>query len=154
MPYFENLKTFKEDRKVLRPYGLTCRVWAPNLMKNANRHNEVIINYFIEGSLTYLFQDKKITIPAKRLAVFWGLSPHQLVSFEELSPYYVCTVPFSQFLEWKLPHSFVDRIINGEILLEESFSPYDEFLINNWISDFQEKNNIEATILEIRARLL
>lgn len=154
MSYSENLKTFNESRHMFKPYGLTCELWTPNLMRKADRHNEIEINYFTAGSLTYLFQDKKITIPAKRLAVFWGLIPHQIVHFEALTPYYVCTVPFSQFLEWKLPSSYVERILKGEVLTENTSSSYDKYLLNNWIKDIKEKKTIEPAILEIRARLL
>ena len=136
----EILKTFNEKRNEFVPYGLTCEIWTPCLMRKPDRHNEIEINYSPESTVTYLFQDKKITIPAKKLAIFWGLVPHQIINFEGTKPYFVCTIPFSQFLEWKLPDSFVDRVLKGEVLFEtsENSSSFDEFLLNNWFDDLND----------------
>ena len=56
-----------------RPYGLTCEWWTPTLMGKPDRHNEIELNYLPEGPLTYLLQDRKITLPSGRLTTFWGL---------------------------------------------------------------------------------
>ncbi len=151
----EILKSYNEKRDEFKPYGLTCELWTPGLMKRPDRHNEIEINYFSKGSVTYLFQDKKITIPAKKLAIFWGLVPHQIINFEGITPYFVCTIPLSQFLEWKLSDSFVGRILKGEVLFETSriFSSFDEFLLNNWLRDLNKSNSAEVNLLEMRARL-
>lgn len=151
----EIVNTFDESRDAFKPYGLTCEVWTPNLMRKPDRHNEIEINYFTEGSMTYLFQGNQIRIPAKKLAIFWGLIPHQIVHYEGFSPYYVCTIPLSQFLAWKLPAPFVDRVLKGEILLEasEESSRYDEYLLRNWTQDLRNADGVEVALLEMRARL-
>lgn len=148
-------KIFNESRTELKPYGLTCELWTPSLMKKPDRHNEIELNYFTEGSVTYLFQDKKITVPSKRLIIFWGLIPHQIIKYERKFPYFVSTIPFSQFMEWKLPALFVDRILKGEILFEssEELSIHDEFLFHNWIKDVKNKDSTKIIQLEMRARL-
>lgn len=151
----EILNTFDENRNAFKPYGLTCEWWIPNLMKKPDRHNEIEVNYFPEGTVTYLFKDKRITIPAKKLTIFWGLISHQIVHFEGLSPYFVCTIPFSLFLEWKLPLAFVDRVLNGEIITEasEEYAMHDEFLLKNWMQDINNDDAVELILLEMRARL-
>lgn len=155
LPNSKILKTFNEKRSEFVPYGLTCEIWSPCLMRKPDRHNEIEINYSPESTITYLFQYKKITIPAKKLAIFWGLVPHQIINFEGTRPYYVCTIPFSQFLEWKLPDSFVDRVLKGEVLFEtsEDSSTFDEFLLNNWVEDLNSNNTSEVAVLEIHSRL-
>lgn len=151
----EMLKTFDENRVEFKPYGLTCELWTPSLMSKPDRHNEIELNFFPEGTITYLFQEDKITIPQKKLAVFWGLLPHQIVNFEGNFPYYVCTIPFPLFFEWDLSALFVDRISSGEVLLEgsEESSSYDEFLFQNWIHDINNSDAVEVVLLEMRARL-
>lgn len=151
----EIVNTFDESRDAFKPYGLTCELWTPNLMMKPDRHNEIEINYLTEGSMTYLFQGKQISVPAKKLAIFWALIPHQIVHYEGDSPYYVCTIPFSQFLAWKLPAAFVDRVLKGEILLEssEASSQYDEYLLRNWVQDLNNKGADEVALLEMHARL-
>jgi len=152
----EILHAFNEKRGEFKPYGLTSEIWIPSLMKKPDRHNEIEINYLTEGSLVYFFQGSKITIPPNSLTVFWGLVPHQIIDHTGSSPYYVCTIPLTQFLEWRLPSTFVDRVLKGEILIENSgdYSFFDEFLINNWIKDLSTREGHLATLLEMRARLI
>ena len=151
----EILHSFDENRDQFKPYGLTCELWKPSLMGKPDRHNEIEINYFPDGTITYLLQEEKITIPSRRLAVFWGLVPHQIVHSEGDSPYYVCTIPFSVFLEWNLPAYFVDRILQGEVVIEpsEEYAPHDKFLFQNWIEDTGINHLQEVTLQEMRARL-
>jgi AraC-like DNA-binding protein len=151
----ENLKTFNKSRKVFKPYGLTCELWKPDLMTKPDRHNEIELNFCSENTITYLLKDKKITIPAKRLTAFWGLVPHQIVDFKGVSPYYVCTIPFSEFFSWKLPPQFVDRLLKGDVIYEVSdeSSSCDEFLLNRWINDIIDPTKSELILLEIKARL-
>jgi AraC family transcriptional regulator, melibiose operon regulatory protein len=68
----------------------------------------------------------------------------------------VCTIPLILILECKLPAIFIDRILKGEVIIEDSRedSLYDEFLFQNWLKDLSEEHDPEATLLEIRARLL
>lgn len=150
------LYTFDERRSEFRPYGLTCELWLPDLMKKPDRHNEIEINYFAEGNITYLFQGSKITIPEKCFTLFWGLVPHQIIDYKGSDAYYVCTIPLTQFLEWKLPAFFIDRILKGEVVIEDSreHSLYDEFLFKNWLNDLSVNVNRDATLYEMHARLL
>lgn len=151
----EKLNTFNESRNEFLPYGLTCELWKPDVMRKPDRHNEIEINYFFEGSITYLFQGSKVIIPEKSFALFWGLVPHQIVDYVGSKPYFVGTVPLTQFLEWKLPSFFVDRILKGEIVIEGKgeHTFYDTFLLNNWIKDASENRTQNTTLLEMHARL-
>jgi len=149
------INTFDESRSQFKPYGLSCELWSPSIMRKPDRHNEIEINYFPEVGITYLFQGNKVIVPPKKLTVFWGLIPHQIIDFKSDNPYYVCTVPFSVFLEWKLSAPFVDSLLKGEVLFGalEDNSRYDEFLFNNWLKDINEGGSSEVALLEIHARL-
>jgi AraC family transcriptional regulator, melibiose operon regulatory protein len=152
----EIIHAFNEQRGELRPYGLTSEIWVPYLMKKPDRHNEIELNYLTEGSITYFFQGTRITIPARSLTMFWGLVPHQIVEHTGSKPYFVCTIPLSQFLEWRLPSRFVDKVLKGEIIIEDAgeHSSFDEFLLNNWMKDLSAREGHVATLLEMQARLL
>ncbi len=128
----------------------------PDLMRKPDRHNEIEINYCMSGSITYLFQGSKITIPKKCLSLFWGLVPHQIIEYTGTTPYFVCTIPLTLFLEWKMPASFIERILKCEVFIEDSqeISVYDKYLFESWLNDLSENKNPEATIFEMRARLL
>jgi len=109
------LKRFDESREDLKPYGLSCELWQPNLMQRADRHNEIEINYLPEGSITYIIHDQKITIKKGDILVFWALLPHQIVAYDDLSPYYVVTIPFALFSEWNMPQVFSESLFKGEV---------------------------------------
>lgn len=152
------LKSFDERRNSFQPYGLTCEKWKPNSMKRFDRHNEIELNFLPKGEITYLIQGKRVTVPSCRLALFWGLIPHQIIDYsEEDSFYYVCTIPFTQFLKWNLPKEFIDRILNAEVLIDSNdrFASNDLFHFENWYHDLNVQNgNSIATGLEMESRLI
>lgn len=148
---------FDERRPELTPYGMTCELWQPSLMRRPDRHNEIEINYLVDGSITYLIHNKKIEIPQKKWVVFWGLVPHQIVNFNKNSPYFVVTIPFAQFLQWNMPDLFVDKVFRGEVLIAHSDGTpaYDQQMLNCWIRDLNSNKPelLDTAALEIQAKL-
>jgi AraC family transcriptional regulator, melibiose operon regulatory protein len=59
----EILQAFDERRDSFKPYGLTCELWSPSVMNRPDRYNEIELNYFPKGTITYFFQDKKLLYP-------------------------------------------------------------------------------------------
>jgi len=101
--------------------------------------------------------DKKIKVTSERLAVFWALIPHQIIQFNNNAPYYVCTIPFSQFMNWQLPASFVDYILKGDVVIAITHKDYqyDKYLMENWLQDISvgDLKHIDVSKMEICARL-
>ena len=89
MPDSEILKTFDEKRGEFKPYGLTCEMWRPQLMPKIDRHNEIELNYIPEGGITYFFPTGKVTVPPRKITLFWGLIP---VSYTHLTLPTICSV--------------------------------------------------------------
>ncbi len=153
------MKTFNASRKEFEPYGVTCELWQTDIMPRFDRHNEIELNYFPEGGITYFLQDRHVTIPPRRIVLFWGLVPHRIVHFDVPSEYYVCTIPLSIFLSWGLPESFTSRVFNGEVLMDDEYEryvDYDRLLMENWYSDLLSSpaNNQQTVLLEMQCRLL
>ena len=153
----ENLKIFDNNRPEFKPYGFTVEKWTPKLMPRPDRHNEIEINLLTGGSITYLINDRKIKVSSKRLVVFWALIPHQIIHFDNNSPYYVCTIPFAQFMNWQLPFSFVDHILKGDVVNATSNKvyQYDKYLMEIWLQDISagDLKRIDVSTRELRARL-
>ena len=154
----EIIKTFDTYRKNFEPYGLTCELWQTDIMPRFDCHNEIELNYFPTGEVTYFLRDRRVTIPPRCLALFWGLIPHRIVHFNEPSSYYVCTIPLSLFLGWGLPDNFISSVLKGEVLIDkehEQYIDYDYFLMKNWHSDLLYTNsNRHIVELEMKSRLL
>ncbi|RHJ54984.1 helix-turn-helix domain-containing protein [Bacteroides sp. AM10-21B] len=153
----EKCYSFDKSREEFKPYGLTCETWIPSIMPRCDKHNEIEINYLPQGNITYLRHNEKITIPNKRFTIFWGLVPHQIIRYENVDRYYVCTIPLARFLSWNLPVQFVDNLLKGDILYEKTndYSQYDEFLLNNWLKD--NDAGIQSSLiilLEMQARII
>lgn len=125
-------------------------------MQRADQHDEIELNYLLEGSLTYLMGGKRVLVPAQRLAAFWATVPHQIVDHEGATPYYVATIPFSWFLQWGLPSSLHMRIVQWEMVVDcAPHAPERErFMFEQWIKDVDDKALAPAVALEIQARLL
>ena len=125
-------------------------------MPKIDRHNEIELNYIPEGDITYFFSTGKVTVPPRKITLFWGLIPHKIIKSESDAPYFVVTIPFNLFLSWRLPSSIVDKILGGEVVVEtvKSECGLDKPMFERWVSDMTGKQNQEAVSLEIQARIL
>ena len=125
-------------------------------MPRPDRHNEIELNLLLSGSLTYLLGGARTTIKSRTIGVFWAAIPHQIVDFEGNSPYFVLTLPLSEFLRAGIDRNVTNRILQGELLVDSVLDHSDEISFRRWESELRcEFPNLErAAQLEVRARLL
>jgi AraC family transcriptional regulator, melibiose operon regulatory protein len=150
------MKQFDTSRPEFSPYGFTCEQWVPIRMPRPDRHNEIELNLLTFGSLTYLLGGRRTTIQADRLTVFWAAIPHQIVDFTGEAPYFVVTLPLSQFMRAGLELSVVNRILQGELLVDSLQDDADEVMFQRWKQELRSDVPIleRAARLEVGARLL
>lgn len=125
-------------------------------MPRPDRHNEIELNLLSSGSLTYLLGGSRTTIESGTIGVFWAAIPHQIVDFDGDSPYFVLTLPLSEFLRAGLDRAVANRILQGELLVDAAIDQSDEIAFRRWESELRcDVPNLErAAQLEVRARLL
>jgi len=148
---------FHESRPDLEPYGFTCEVWEPQPMNRADRHNELELNLLDSGSLTYLLGGRRVTLRSRRLSAFWAATPHQILGSEELTFYYVVTVPLAWVLGWGLPEPLVDPLLCGAVVEDgdDSAGELDMARFARWHEDLSSESGLEEVVLlELKARLL
>jgi AraC family transcriptional regulator, melibiose operon regulatory protein len=149
---------FEEARPDLEPYGLTCEVWEPQPMHRADRHNELELNLLDSGSLTYLLGGRRVTLRPRRLSAFWAATPHQILASEDLTFYYVVTVPLAWVLGWGLPEALVQRLLSGSVVEEPeaAAAALDMARFAQWHEDLSSggERREEPVLLELKARLL
>lgn len=156
MPFSDILQTYDSSRPELLPYGLTCEKWKGKLMPKADRHNEIELNYVVNGSFSYLFRDKKVRIETNTVTMFWALFQHQIIETEENCLYYTLTIPYKRFMQFEWPATFVSSILGGQVILFHENNPAtDAANFERWFSDL-EKNESESdkvALFEIYARI-
>jgi AraC family transcriptional regulator, melibiose operon regulatory protein len=70
-----------ERRDELKPYGLTCDAWEAVPMTRPDRHDEIVINFLDQGTLTYLMGGNRIAVEPQTSTVFWaGVVPEPVES--------------------------------------------------------------------------
>ncbi|MEZ6153728.1 MAG: helix-turn-helix domain-containing protein [Pirellulaceae bacterium] len=150
------MKHFDNDRPRFASYGFSCETWEPQAMARADQHDEVELNYLLEGTLTYLMGGRRVSVPAQRLVVFWAVVPHQIVEFESESPYYVVTIPFAWFLKWSVPSRLRTQILHCEMVTElvPREPARERLMFEQWMRDVEDESLAAAAALEIQARLL
>jgi AraC family transcriptional regulator, melibiose operon regulatory protein len=127
-------------------------------MRRPDHHNEVELNLLESGWVTYLLGGRKVRIEAGQLSVFWAAIPHQIIEFGTTTEYYVATIPFAWFLQCKLPNTFVQQLLKGEVhsepLRDKGRLDHDRFC--QWESDLKDprEETKEIVMLELEARLL
>jgi AraC-like DNA-binding protein len=156
MPFSDILRSYDSSRPELMPYGLECDKWKPVLMYKSDRHNEIEINYVVNGSFTYLIRDIKVRMEANTIAVFWALFPHQIVDFEGECSYYTLTIPFKRFMQFEWPSFFKQSLFSGQVFLyEDVFKDFEKNNFERWYADLQKKNHEseKVALLEIYAKI-
>jgi AraC family transcriptional regulator, melibiose operon regulatory protein len=150
--------SFDPSRPEFKPYGFTCQRWTPVPMQRADRHNEIELNLLKQGSLTYMLGGNSVTIPARRLAVFWAAIPHQITATTAQTEYFVATIPLAWFLQCQFPSQLVDAVLHARVLLDPAprWSGGDLEMFERWVHDLEESEPMPHRIafLEIEARLL
>jgi AraC-like DNA-binding protein len=150
--------SFDPSRPDFKPYGFTCERWTPVPMQRADRHNEIELNLLKRGSLTYVMGGNSVTIPAKRLAVFWAAIPHQIIAATGQTEYFVATIPLAWFLQCQFPAHLVDAVLHAQVLLDPApqASGGDLEMFERWVHDLEDHEPMPHRIafLEIEARLL
>jgi len=149
--------SFDPNRPDFKPYGLTCVRWTPSPMKRPDHHNEVELNLLESGWVVYLLGGRKVRAEAGRLCVFWGAIPHQIIEIGTDREYFVATIPFPFFLQYRLPDRFVQPLLRGEAHCEPppGLGALDEQLFSRWVADLQKprEETKDIVLLEMEARL-
>ncbi len=125
--------------------------------RSSHRHNNVEIAYTNTGSMTCIMGGKRILVPCRRFAVFWGALPHRWLDATEGATCSFINLPLSWFVQWGLPAPFIQRILHGDILFEQSGAPEaaDALHIQQWAEDLGggKPGLRQVIMLELQARL-
>lgn len=83
----------------------------------AHTHNDIEINFVVEGDLTYRFGNRQVSFTAGSVYLFWATIPHFLVQHEGGARFFSLHLPVASFLQWRLPEQITQRILAGDLLV-------------------------------------
>jgi AraC family transcriptional regulator, melibiose operon regulatory protein len=135
--------------------GKSMKVFA---MTRPHMHSQVELNFLLSGQMTYWFDGREITLSAGRLALFWGMIPHQVRACAEDTRFVVLYVPMSVFIELPALSSLREAIFRGALIEALEIKPYDGDMFLRWREDLQsgdkELQDIVREELTARVRRL
>lgn len=128
---------------------------AAPVMPLAHRHDDLEINIVLRGALEYQFGGMRITVPAGSLAVFWGATPHRLVSTDAGADGDMCWihVPLTTVLGWNLPMSDLSEVLlNRPIIVPAATVARDvEAMFTSWQQEVGVDGLETIALLEVQA---
>jgi AraC family transcriptional regulator, melibiose operon regulatory protein len=135
--------------------GFSAGCQSTATMNRSHRHHEIEVNFIQRGAITYLFRGSPRQIKENQLALFWATTPHQVIHEEPATRLFWLTLPLPWVLQWKLGPNILDRLIQGQLLLEDSEDTRDASAFVRWTQDlkYSHPELIKITALEIEARL-
>ncbi len=137
-------------------FGLMLTYHSPAVMAQSHRHSEIELNLIETGTVVYLFGGNRYVFQAGQLVAFWGAMPHQLVEASDPVRYYCVTVPLALLLRWELPRLFMQRLLDGLLVLSpEDDTRLEQMLFRRWFHDLQRPTTDyePLVLLELQACL-
>jgi AraC family transcriptional regulator, melibiose operon regulatory protein len=112
--------------------GKSIEVFA---MHGPHMHSQVELNFVLSGSMTYWFDGRELTLTEGRLALFWGMIPHQVVSRAEKTTFVVLYVPMSVLIELPVVSRLREVIFRGAMVEALDVKDYDRDMFLRWRED-------------------
>jgi AraC-like DNA-binding protein len=119
-------------------------------------HDQVEINYAVGGSLTYLLGGSVVRVTPGRLSLFWAGIPHSVLSRTEVEKFYWVYVPLVWVLRLRLPGSFMQRVMSGEMVVDADPSEVDRVMLDRWSGELPnaDEDRRRLIIREVEARVM
>jgi AraC-like DNA-binding protein len=137
---------------------LGLRAWTTqggSSMSVAHRHQDLELNYLLQGTMRYLIGGTFVTLPLHQLCVIWGTMPHQSVSSDPAREMMLVTLPLAHAMFWNLPQEFIRQLLGRGIVIDPKPNLSDCYLMQEWQLDLQsgQENRRQLILSELAARL-
>ncbi|HRJ42863.1 MAG: helix-turn-helix domain-containing protein [Caldilineaceae bacterium] len=86
-------------------------------MPGAHTHNDIELNFVVEGAITYRFGSSQTTFQAGSVYVFWATIPHFIIQHATDTHFFAVHLPVANFLQWRLPTRITQRTLRGDLLV-------------------------------------
>jgi AraC-like DNA-binding protein len=110
-------------------------------MRGPHMHSQVEFNFVLSGAMTYWFDGRVMTLTAGRLALFWGMIPHQVTECAKDTRFVVLYVPMAVFLELPTLSELRSAIFRGAVIEAMDIKPYDRDIFLQWREDLSQADS-------------
>lgn len=110
----------KEKNEQDEPNGLRSFRHFPYphpAMPIAHSHNDIELNFVVEGEIAYRFGSSQTTFRAGSVYVFWATIPHFIVQHQPDTRFFAVHLPVANFLQWRLPSQITRSTLRGDLLV-------------------------------------
>jgi AraC-like DNA-binding protein len=127
---------------------------APQMQKS-HRHDDLELNYVVDGHLKYLFGGERLIVEAGQIAVFWASTPHRLIDGENPARgnNYWVHIPLSTVFSWALPSDHLRELLTSRpiVLPVAAAGRAVEPMFSSWVEDLTGGPTEGCALLEIQA---
>ncbi len=127
-------------------------------MQGPHMHSQVELNLVLEGEMSYWFDGRLITVGSGRLALFWGMIPHQVIDRTEPTRFVCLYVPMSVFLGLPTMSRLREAIFRGAVVEALDIKAWDRDVFLRWreelLSGDEQLEQIVREELSARVRRL
>lgn len=133
------------------------RWFDPQLMPREHFHGHIELNWLTAGSMDYVVDGHAVTVPSKRLIMFWAGIPHQTVGVDRgrRAECRQCNVylPLDNFLHMPNLGKLTDTMMGGGMIALAQDAITTETL-NRWYDDYRRGDAERGDILRSEIALM
>lgn len=156
LPNQETLSEYIEYNNVPEEHQILIEHHRPvNFTVPYHHHASIELNFLQGCSMSYSFSGSEVTIEPGHIVAFWAARPHRVIKVDGIGTITNVYVSLSQFLQWRLPASFVNTVLAGSVITTMHNSDLDRLLFQRFAIERQTNDSVlgELHNLEIESRL-
>jgi len=143
-------------------FGFLAWAHRPLPMQRAHYHLDVEVNFVVNGTMTYLYHGKPVSLPVGRMCLIWAALPHQTIHVDPEVRMGLLVIPITWLWSWGCPDDLARLLLSGSIVAEKledssisEIYPDDMVQVERWDHMLQHKQPSWEMIvrLEVEARL-
>jgi AraC-like DNA-binding protein len=134
--------------------ALSIEFRRPGEMPGHHWHRQVEVNIPLDGPVHYLIGERRITLPAGHVGLFWGLIPHRLVDQGSCERMAILNIPLPLFLGFALDEALQSRLLQGQVIVSDRAHLFGEGDIRRWQQDAGHRQPHFAALLQEEIALM
>lgn len=117
------------------------KIWKGkfNRMPKPHNHNDIEINFLLNGWVKYIHGGQLYEIQANEFTVFWGGIPHNVIDLEDNLEAFWITLPLEWLIKWNIPGLLTEKILSGQMIRQISKAQetiFNSMQLEMWLKEY------------------